>query len=86
MALARRVPIVLESLDFRRKRAELETSMSPRYARMLSGLAYAQIGGMIRARAMRLGVRVIERCNLTILSEPGQEDLAAFLAAEVVPA
>ena len=27
-----------------------------------------------------LGVRVIDRCNLTILSEPGQEDLAAFLA------
>src|SRR3954465_9377907 len=31
------------------------------------------------ARAM--GVRVIDRCNLTILSEPGHEDLAAFLAA-----
>lgn len=33
------------------------------------------------------GVRVIDRCNLTILSEPGQEDLADFLAqqgAEVV--
>ena len=30
------------------------------------------------------GVRVIDRCNLTILSEPGQEDLAAFLAAERV--
>ena len=26
------------------------------------------------------GVAVIDRCNLTILSEPGQEDLAAFLA------
>ncbi len=26
--------------------------------------------------AGRLGVRVIDRCNLTILSEPGQEDLA----------
>jgi len=26
------------------------------------------------------GRRVIDRCNLTILSEPGQEDLAAFLA------
>jgi len=26
------------------------------------------------------GVRVIDRCNLTILLEPGQEDLAAFLA------
>lgn len=25
-------------------------------------------------------VRVIDRCNLTILSEPGQEDLATFLA------
>ncbi len=27
------------------------------------------------------GVRVIDRCNLTILEEPGQEDLADFLAA-----
>jgi len=34
------------------------------------------------ARAM--GVRVIDRCNLTILFEPGQEDLAAFLADESV--
>ena len=30
------------------------------------------------------GVRVIDRCNLTILSEPGQEGLAAFLAAQGV--
>jgi radical SAM/Cys-rich protein len=30
--------------------------------------------------ARALGVRVIDRCNLTILTEPGQEDLAAFLA------
>ncbi len=35
-----------------------------------------------QARAM--GVRVIDRCNLTILSEPGQEDLAAFLAGQGV--
>ncbi len=27
------------------------------------------------------GLRVIDRCNLTVLSEPGQEDLAEFLAA-----
>ena len=27
-----------------------------------------------------LGVRVIDRCNLTILQEPGQEELAQFLA------
>ncbi len=32
----------------------------------------------------RLGVKVIDRCNLTILSEPGQEDLADFLAAQGV--
>ncbi len=31
-------------------------------------------------RARGLGVAVIDRCNLTILSEPGQEDLAGFLA------
>ncbi len=34
--------------------------------------------------ARALGVRVIDRCNLTILSEPGQEDLAEFLAAHGV--
>jgi radical SAM/Cys-rich protein len=31
--------------------------------------------------ARALGVAVMDRCNLTILSEPGQEDLAEFLAA-----
>lgn len=34
--------------------------------------------------ARAAGVRVVDRCNLTILSEPGQEDLAAFLAAQGV--
>ena len=32
--------------------------------------------------ARALSVQVIDRCNLTILSEPGQEDLATFLATE----
>lgn len=32
----------------------------------------------------QLGRRVIDRCNLTILSEPGQEDLARFLADHAV--
>ncbi|HUG75923.1 MAG TPA: arsenosugar biosynthesis radical SAM (seleno)protein ArsS [Burkholderiales bacterium] len=35
-------------------------------------------------RARELGTHVIDRCNLTILLEPGQEDLAAFLAAHRV--
>lgn len=32
------------------------------------------------AKARSIGVQVIDRCNLTILSEPGQEGLAEFLA------
>jgi radical SAM/Cys-rich protein len=34
--------------------------------------------------AREAGIRVIDRCNLTILSEPGHEDLAVFLAAQQV--
>jgi radical SAM/Cys-rich protein len=37
---------------------------------------------VVAARAM--GLRVIDRCNLTILSKPGQETLAAFLADNAV--
>ena len=37
---------------------------------------------VVSARAM--GLKVIDRCNLTILSEPGHEDLAQFLAHERV--
>jgi radical SAM/Cys-rich protein len=35
-------------------------------------------------RARELGVHVIDRCNLTILEEPGQEGLAEFLAHQRV--
>jgi len=34
--------------------------------------------------AKSLGVHVMDRCNLTILEEPGQEDLAEFLSANRV--
>ena len=30
--------------------------------------------------ARKLGVKVMDRCNLTVLEQPGQEDLAEFLA------
>jgi radical SAM/Cys-rich protein len=36
------------------------------------------------SRARELGAKVIDRCNLTILFEEGQEDLADFLAANRV--
>jgi radical SAM/Cys-rich protein len=35
-------------------------------------------------RARELGLHVIDRCNLTILEEPGQENLADFLASNEV--
>lgn len=34
--------------------------------------------------AVNLGIHVLDRCNLTILSEPGQSDLAGFLAQNKV--
>jgi radical SAM/Cys-rich protein len=45
--------------------------LNPHFRRLVTG-----------ARAH--GVHVMDRCNLTILSEPGQEDLADFLARERV--
>ncbi len=38
----------------------------------------------LTAAARALGVKVIDRCNLTILSEPGFEDMADFLAGQAV--
>jgi len=36
------------------------------------------------SRARALGLRVIDRCNLTVLEEPGQHDLVQFLADQRV--
>jgi radical SAM/Cys-rich protein len=36
------------------------------------------------SEAKQLGVHIIDRCNLTILEEPGQEDLTDFLAQHQV--
>lgn len=35
-------------------------------------------------KSRALGVKVMDRCNLTVLNEPGQEDLASFLAEHQV--
>ena len=42
-----------------------------------------QFRRLVRA-ARGLGMRVIDRCNLTVLFEPGQEDTIAFLAEQRV--
>lgn len=43
----------------------------------------AQFRRMVEHASAR-GLRVIDRCNLTVLSEPGQDDLAEFLADHTV--
>jgi IS605 OrfB family transposase len=58
-AIARKKPIVIEELDFQKKKSVLE-SQSRKYARMLSALAYSQIQTTIRARAFDAGIEVHE--------------------------
>lgn len=38
----------------------------------------------LASKARALGIRVIDRCNLTILFEPGQDDLSDFLLHEQI--
>ena len=51
-------PLVLEELDFRKKKAALREK-SPRYARMLSAFAYRKFFQLLFPRAARDGVEVI---------------------------
>lgn len=67
--------LVLEVLQARRIRTLDLTGGAPELSPHFRSLVQS-------ARA--LGVTVIDRCNLTILSEPGQQDLAQFLAEQGV--
>jgi radical SAM/Cys-rich protein len=69
------VALVVEVLRRRRTRALDLTGGAPELNPHFRALV---------REARSLGVRVIDRCNLTILSEPGQEDLAEFLAEQGV--
>jgi IS605 OrfB family transposase len=52
-------PIVIESLDFQKKKTELETC-NPKQARLLSSFAYNKTTSAIKAAAFRNGIEVIE--------------------------
>lgn len=52
-------PVVMEALDFQKKKAELE-AVEPRQARMLSSFACRQITSHLKAACFRAGVEVIE--------------------------
>jgi radical SAM/Cys-rich protein len=77
-----------ESMDARTARRVLELlERNPGLACLdLTGGApelCAEFRGLVEG-ARALGRRVIDRCNLTVLFEPGQEDTAEFLAAHGV--
>ena len=52
-------PIVVEKLNFSKKKAELEGE-NPRYARMLSSFSCNKIVQNIKSRAFKFGIKVIE--------------------------
>ena len=52
-------PIVIEKLDFSKKKAAMEKE-DPRYARMLSCLSYSAITEGVKSRAYRHGIEVVE--------------------------
>jgi len=52
-------PVIMEKLDFSKKKAELNGE-DPKYARMLSSLTYNGIKSGIKARASKHGIEVIE--------------------------
>ena len=53
-------PIVLEKLDFQKKKIDLHETNIPKAARMLSSFAYSAIIEMIKARSYRFSVEVKE--------------------------
>ena len=59
LARATRKPLVVESLDFSRKKREMRES-GVRYARMLSSLSYSRILDFLKARGFDVGIRIIE--------------------------
>jgi IS605 OrfB family transposase len=73
-AVSRRKPLVIEKLDFQKKKAALE-KQNPKYARMLSSFAYKQIQTIIRARSFDAGIEVSE-VNPTYTSVIGQYKFA----------
>jgi IS605 OrfB family transposase len=54
-----RKPVVMEDLDFRFKKSELERA-EPRKARMLSSLAYGAVKEALRSACFKAGVELIE--------------------------
>lgn len=74
-------PIVIEKLDFKKKKCELETK-SKRYRRMISYFAYTKFASLIKSQAYRAEVEVIE-VNPAFSSIIGKYKFAHFLGISI---
>jgi IS605 OrfB family transposase len=68
------VPVVIESLDFKRKKSDLR-EQSARYARMLSSFAYSQFNIVLSARCFDAGIEMF-RVNPAYSSRIGYTKFA----------
>jgi IS605 OrfB family transposase len=59
LAAEKKKPIVVEKLDFKKKKAALAGD-KPKYARMLSSLTYSKILGAFQARCFDVGIELLE--------------------------
>ncbi len=59
LAVQKKKPIVIEKLDFRKKRATLKEN-GKKYSRKLSSFAYSAFAVAIKRRAYKMGIEVIE--------------------------
>jgi IS605 OrfB family transposase len=59
-ALLKQKDIVIEKLDFKKKRRELEKNTNAKYARMLSSFAYQQVISGIKVNGYKFGINIRE--------------------------
>jgi len=80
--LRRRLETLQVNLGYRcnQRRLHCHVNAGPTRSEQMNGELNPHFRRLARM-ARALGAHVIDRCNLTILAEPGQEDLAEFLAA-----
>jgi IS605 OrfB family transposase len=82
MALKQHRPIVIENLDFAKKKAALRETVGRNLARRLSSFSYSLFKAMLHSRAARFGVRVLE-VNPAYTSHMGRAKYARSLGISV---
>ena len=82
IALKHHVPVVIEKLDFKAKKAAVTSGLGPHYARMLHSLGYTLLGKALESACARHGVR-LERVNPAYTSLIGYAKFTRTYGADV---